>query len=244
MSIKWTPALNKQLQAQVKRFNAKIEREAKKHPGMRAAYPEKITIKQVKSRIENKKDIRVFENSVNRLFQPKALDLKVLKSGVITTNWQIKDLQLKTERINRERKRELVYLKERKLLPTRHKSDYESSLSDKKADLESLNRKDQRSWDKFVKSVEKQSSPFYRLSTAQNRRDGYIYGLVKTMGYQPEILDRLYTWSAEKFMYAYLNYPEFIPSFYYDTHTSLLVIKERILQAMDAVDADWSKRSK
>ena len=207
---------------------------------MRAAYPEKITVKKQKARILTITDLRNFERSVNRLFEPQALDIKRTDGGVATTNWEIKELKLMVRRINAARKKELTLLKERKLLPDRHKSDFETSLGPKKANIKSMN---QRSWDKFVKSVKKQSNPNYQRDSASNRLVGYINGFIKVFGYDEEILSRLAEWDGNKFVYAYLNYPEFIPTFYYDKFTPTEKLKDRISEMMDVVDKEYDERT-
>lgn len=238
MPIKWTKELNKELSRQVKRFNAKVEREAAKHPGMRIVYPQRLTVREAKEQITNLRDYNTFKRSIDRAFEPGALDLKETKGGVTTTNWQIRELKLKVRRINYARAKTLEQIKNVRALPTAYISDYETSLQKKKAAVDKL---DMRAWEKFVKSVEKQSKANYKQSVGDARKEGYIRGFINAFGDIPEILDEIRSWDWKKFTFAYLNHPEFIPSYYYDAHTSQEVLLNHLREAIDNLNTEWSK---
>ena len=99
--------ISKEIEKQVKRYNDKLKREANKNPGISDFLPDRLSVKDLKSKVKTPKDLRLLENKVNRLFSEGALKPVQTKQGVKTTAYELREIKLAVERINRQRQKEL-----------------------------------------------------------------------------------------------------------------------------------------
>ena len=70
--IRWNTNQKERLKKTVKRFNTKIEREAKKSNIASEYLPKKLSIKELKQSITTAKDLNLLEKSVQRAFKKDA----------------------------------------------------------------------------------------------------------------------------------------------------------------------------
>lgn len=113
MPIDFTPDINRIIRNEVKRANAKIQREINKNPMLAQFYPDKLSSKGVKEDISSLRDLRVFRNSVDRLFRKNAFNIITNQNNVAITRYEYNELKLGVQRINRARAREFKRLNPR-----------------------------------------------------------------------------------------------------------------------------------
>lgn len=177
--IKWNDNQRALLSKQVKRFNAKLTREAKRSPEKAQFLPPKLSVKELKQQIKTSKDLRLFSSKVDRAFKPKAFDLIMSKNGVITTQYQVQELKLDVRRINQARKREAEKANvstEKGTMGTIEANN----LRPKRFDFDNIKPKD---WDKFVESVEKQAMvDSYNLEKILKYKEDYLRSVQDLLG--------------------------------------------------------------
>ena len=103
MAIRWRKKDLHNLRKAVKRFNAKIDRIAKKNPQVKQYLPEKMSVRQIRTEITERKDFNRILKSVNRFMQRGAENLTTLGNGVIITRFEKRELQYARQSINARR---------------------------------------------------------------------------------------------------------------------------------------------
>lgn len=109
-SIRWKPSDDAELRRVVKNFNAKISRLEKKNPHERAALPERVTVKQLKSLINTRQDLNRELNALRRFSRRGAEEIVTApynKYNLKITKWQRSEMQRRAGIINRRRKKRL-----------------------------------------------------------------------------------------------------------------------------------------
>lgn len=160
---------NRQIERQVKRFNAKITRAAKNNP-LADFLPEKLSVARAKEMYVTDKDVAQLVRSVDRLFNKGALQIIQTKGGVVTTKYQLREIELGIKRINRARQKELE-LAQPSLYKGTMRTIKENNLRKKRTDVQNIT---QSNWDKFVESVQKQSVASYYDKRRQVYKDNYL----------------------------------------------------------------------
>lgn len=113
--IKWREQDSKEIERVVKNFNAKISRLAKKEPSIKNILPEKIKLKEFKSLINTRQDLKRELKSLKRFSQKGAEKIVVIPDteyNLKTTAWQKKEMNLRIAVINRKRKKRLQEIEE------------------------------------------------------------------------------------------------------------------------------------
>lgn len=107
-NIRWTEQDKQELQRAVKTFNQKISRMEKRNPELKNALPEKVKMKEIKSLIQSRQDLKRELNSLRR-FSKKGNDEIITFGDYDTkiTKWQKQELSLRIREINKERKKKL-----------------------------------------------------------------------------------------------------------------------------------------
>ena len=96
--IRWKPGERERIAKDVRRFNEKIAREAKKGT---ARLPPKMRVGDVKKAIYSRKDLHAFQALIKNAFKPGAF--KTNKQGI--SGYEQKEAQIRIGIINRARKR-------------------------------------------------------------------------------------------------------------------------------------------
>lgn len=131
--IRWTKSDNQELARVVRNFNAKVKRLAENPNRLRNetinelkvtnetiknALPELTSVKQLKSLINTRQDLKRELNTLKRFTEKGSEELTVVpdsKYNVIVTKWQRKEMGIRTSVINRRRKTRLEKLQSTRL---------------------------------------------------------------------------------------------------------------------------------
>lgn len=131
--IRWSKSDNQELARVVRNFNAKVKRLAQNPSRLRNetinelnitnetiknALPELTSVKQLKSLINTRQDLKRELNTLKRFTEKGAEELTLVpdtKYNVIVTKWQRKEMGIRTAVINKRRKSRLEKLQQTKL---------------------------------------------------------------------------------------------------------------------------------
>jgi hypothetical protein len=131
--IRWTKSDNQELARVVRNYNAKVKRLAQNPSRLRNetidelnitnetiknALPELTSVKQLKSLINTRQDLKRELNTLKRFSEKGAEELTLVpdtKYNVIVTKWQRKEMGIRTSVINRRRKSRLEKLQATKM---------------------------------------------------------------------------------------------------------------------------------
>ena len=103
--FKMTKRDDKSLKKEVRRFNAKIDSLAKKDPTIKNALPEKIKVKDIKSIIHSRDDLKEELQSMRKFINNKTATKLVhapnnADDNIFITKWQRDDMLAREEKIN------------------------------------------------------------------------------------------------------------------------------------------------
>ena len=160
--IKWKPGERERIAKDVRRFNEKIAREAKKGiPGL----PPKMRVGDVTKAIYSRKDLHAFQALVENAFKPGAFQAG--KSGI--TPYEQREAQIRIGIVNRARKR----VTEKVQAPAAQQmgTEYYNSLKPKK--LKSLNKLGKKS-KAYISSLRAESSGNYEEQITETYIENYI----------------------------------------------------------------------
>ena len=196
--------IGKEIEKQVKRYNDKLKREANKNPGLSDFLPDRLSAKDLKSKVKTPKDLRLLENKVNRLFGEGALKPVQTKQGVKTTAYELREIKLAVERINRQRQKEL-----KQAAPSTQKgtmgSIRQNSLQPKDFNPDNIRKSD---WDKFVESAEKQSWDSYTKDKMIKYKENYLKSVKENLGRQgKELYDYVSKLTPEQLYESFYDDP-------------------------------------
>jgi hypothetical protein len=131
--IRWSKSDNKELARVVRNFNAKVKRLAENPQRLRNetinelnitnetiknALPEMTSVKQLKSLINTRQDLKRELNTLKRFTEKGSEELTIVpdtKYNVIVTKWQRKEMGIRTAVINKRRKTRLEKLQRTKM---------------------------------------------------------------------------------------------------------------------------------
>lgn len=196
--IKWTDEQRKQLQREVKRFNAKITREARKSPELAEFLPQKLSARDLRQKIKTPSDLRVLKNAVNRAFERGAFTPITTKQGVKTTSFAINEIKRGVARINRQRAKERATANPSTEAGTMG-SIHANNLKPKRFDPDKVKKSD---WDMFVESVEKQSSAYYSQEKIEKYKQDYLNAIKTNLGEEGTKLYQLIEKLPPSYMYG------------------------------------------
>lgn len=176
-NISWTAAQNDRLKQAVKSYNKELTKQAKSLPeSLRSYLPQKIKVRDARKGIQTRDDLRAFERRLAREVR-EGLDLVTTQKGVTITRGQLKELERKTAKINRERAKLLERYKPSPETGTANKY-FTATFQPKKGPQEIS----ARGWEKFVRSVQNQSREGYWREREQTYKGMYIAAVEKALG--------------------------------------------------------------
>lgn len=187
-NIRWKPSDNSELRRAVKNFNAKISRLEKKNPQESAALPERVTVKQLKSLISTRQDLKRELNALKRFSKRGAEDIITApdnKYNLKITKWQRDEMTRRAATINRKRKKRLEEVASIELESRGEKLGYtkgaigmgkaeEVSLQPVRAFTPSMSRKDLK---KKYAMIQKESQSSYWNERELRMKANYIKSL-------------------------------------------------------------------
>ena len=103
MAIRWREQDLHNLRRAVKRFNAKIDRIARKNPQAKEYLPEKMSVKKISGEVTERKDFNRILKSVDRFMKRGAENLTTLGNGVVVTKYEKRELQYARQSVNARR---------------------------------------------------------------------------------------------------------------------------------------------
>lgn len=174
--IRWSKAQQDKLKRDVQRYNNKISREVRKlkKQGIDTDYlPTKISVKEMKKQITTARDLRNFHNQVERIFKPKALEKVINKHGVESTKYEVHELKLKVNRINRARAKEVA----ERIGDTQNRELGILERENLKPKVFNFKNITKRNWGKFKESVDTQAWDKFRQAKYQRYKENYLNAL-------------------------------------------------------------------
>ena len=220
--ISWNDKQVKELQRQVKRFNAKITRTARKSPELVDFLPDKLSVKQLRQTIKTARDLKLLSARVDRAFVDNAFQPILTEQGVRTTKYEIREISLAVKRINRQRAKELAQAN-----PSTEKGTMgtvrENNLQPKKFNPNAIKPSD---WDKFVQAVERQSMDSYTDEKIERYKKNYLLALKNTFGpAAQDLIDKLQNVPAKTIYQQFYDNPNLQIGFIYDPIEASLILE-------------------
>lgn len=184
-NIRWRQDDEEQLRKAVRNYNAKLSRLEKKDPKNKNALPDKISVKQIKSLIETRQDLKREVNALQRFTRRGAEELISVPDNdynLKITKWQKEEITRRVGVINQRRKRRLENLKQIEMTDRGQKLGYtvgefgmgkaeEVSLRPLTAFTGKMNQADLK---KKFKHVLKESQDNYYSKKEENFRKTFV----------------------------------------------------------------------
>jgi len=167
--IKWRDKDVAELQRVVKNFNAKIARVAKKSPHKVEFLPSKITVAELRGKIETRADFNRELNSAKRFSTKGSEEIKTDKYGRTKTKYEFKEISRKLSIVNAKRNKEL------KLLDAKTSEGNMGTI-----DANNLKPKSypsdtrEKAWEKFVESLEKEIRSNFKSDQEEEYKRRYL----------------------------------------------------------------------
>lgn len=92
--IKWRDADKAELAKQVRRFNAKRTRLIKIVPELEDILPKKASVNEIRKNVVSRSDFNKQIASLKRFMEKGMEDTVTTKQGVVTTKYQLRELQI------------------------------------------------------------------------------------------------------------------------------------------------------
>lgn len=213
--IRWSREDRTKVSRTVQQFNSKITRTLKKHPEWAEFLPDRMTVKELTSRIETRKDFNRELNSVSRFMQKGAETPFQSQKGIKTTKWEKREVGYKVAQVNRARTLE------------RKKADVSTEkgtmgtietnmLLPKKYKIDEIKPRD---WDKFVNLLEKQVMDNYNDKQRESYKWNYMTAIINNLGFTGKALELYYlidSLPADVVYLVYMDDPDLQIGFIYD----------------------------
>lgn len=188
--IAWRQSQRQKLSQSVSKFNAKITRELKKNPDLAEFLPAKLNVKDLKKNITTAKELSTLIKSVDRLFKPGALMPITTDKGIKTTLYEIKEVKLKVNKINRARAKELKEVKPSTETGTMG-SIQSNNLRPKKFNINKISPRD---WGKYKAGIEIEAKDNFYSRKAELYKENYLKSIEFNLGSEGE---ELYNYVSE-----------------------------------------------
>jgi len=235
-AIRWRKSDVEKLKHEVQRFNAKINRTAKRHPEIADILPNKINVKELMQKITTRNEFNREIKSLQRFSKRGAEKPIVSKTGLRITKWERQEIAYKVAQINRERTKELKRVMELPVMtrgtPTGLKRSQmgEERLTELRKKQFDINKiRPGKEWELFKKSVEKQATDTYRELAYEQYKQNYFQAIYNNFGsYADELIDQLKDVPAKDIVDMYYKEQEASIDFPYDPQdvlTKLDIIK-------------------
>lgn len=177
--IRWRESDRNNLNKEVRRFNAKLDRLAKANPDAAEFLPEKKSVRAIRGAVESRIDLSREIRAMNSLFKKGATQLVESEQGIVTTKYELHQLKLQVNRINANRAREKM-----KANPTPEKGTLSTiksnNLNPKSFNFDKI--RPGKEWQMFVESVEKQSKGTYYTNKINEYKKNYLKTVKANLG--------------------------------------------------------------
>ena len=239
-SIRWRHSDEQELRRVVKNFNSKLSRIIKKNPEIANYLPDRISYKDLKDSITSRQELNRELNSLKRFSVRGAEKIVVSKQGLKTTAWERKEVGIQVAIINRERthKRKILENEEatsrgKSLNMTRREmnSIRMNELNKKKFDFDKIKKSD---WERFKRTVKKQSHPSFQSEADLHLRENYIKGLIEVFGDTDDtkaLTEQIMKMSLKDFITKFYKEQEATVDFIYDpieAERKMKILKEDV----------------
>lgn len=215
-NIAWRASQKDRLKKAVSNYNKKINKLIKLNPDLKEYLPEKVKSTIVKKEINTAKELNSFIKSLERLNKNKEIKLITNEQGVTLTNYEMREIKLKINKINRNRKKEIIEMN-----PSTEKgtmgSIKKNNLRPKNFNFNKMTKKD---FEKFKQVLAKQSRSDFKDIQYKEYKENYLKAIKNNLG---EIGDKLYELidskvSGEMLYKKYYDDPVLQLDFYYDPY--------------------------
>lgn len=184
--IRWRDKDVKELERVVRNFNNKIRRVAKKDPNAVEFLPDKISVKSLKGSIATRSDFKKELNSLKRFSKRGAESLVTTPTGLTLSQYEIGEAKEKTRIVNIKR------ALERKKLDVSERTGTMGQVSSQNLRPKAFNlNKSQKEWEKFVKSLERETSSRFKIEQLEKYKENYLDAIDKFLGEAGEELRQL-----------------------------------------------------
>lgn len=185
-TIRWRESDRQNLNKEVRRFNAKLDRLARANPGIIESLPERLSVRKIKGEVSTRAELNRTYRSIDRFFKPGAADTITSEQGITITKYEKREIGIKVGIINRNR------TIERKGADVSTEKGTMGSIKSQNLQPKSFNFdriRPGKEWDKFVESVEKQSKASYQKDKMEKYKENYLKTVKDNLGKKG---DRLY----------------------------------------------------
>ena len=174
-NIAWNSSQQQRLKEQVRKYNKEIDkaRRRKDFAENKNALPKKVDYRKLKKEIGNRNELN---RTIKDLSRANRDTLKVIKSneGAVSTKFEIRDLKLKVNRINR----------------TRSQIEETTGIEMDKRSKFNFKNMIQSNFNKLKKAILNQSKSNYIENSFNQYRENYFSAL-SNEGYTQEIIDEI-----------------------------------------------------
>lgn len=150
-----------------------MRRLREKEPELAQFRPETISIKDLRGRIETRQDFNRELNKLARFSRRGSEDIRTTDQGVITTDWQFHEAAIMQRVVTTKRR------KKREEVKSWQQQESES-LFDKPRPAEVT----PRSWDQYIKSLEREVLAKYDENRKKLYLENYIQSVKQELGFQ------------------------------------------------------------
>ena len=177
--IRWTKQQRQRLSKAVGKYNAKLTRALKQNPELKDYLPARKSVADLRASIQTASDLKREEREIERLFRKGALTPVETTKGVKTTKYEIDRIKRLTDRVNRQRVKDLENVPEdaayRGVLGAARRNELRPKVFN--PDVLTTN-----GWDKFVELVEHQASPRYKANKMAQYKQNYLKAIENEFG--------------------------------------------------------------
>ena len=232
--IRWTKAQIKELYRDVRAYNTARTRALKGDSGLVNFLPEKLDVKELRSRIETRSQLKTLTSMVNRELKYK-FEVEQVPEGYVLKS-RADNLMALVEKSNRLKK---TIAKERgiKVSPEGTIGTMkEAELKPFRTDILNIPYRD---WEKFERVVAQKSTRDYYSWEAELYQQNYIEALWRVIGATEEtleIVEMVQSLKPEIFYRATLNNPDLKIDFIYDhKEKEIAILIERLREGWSNV---------
>lgn len=218
--IKWTKNQNQRLRYEVANFNKRLDRLLENEPELAEYLPERAYVSNLKENIHTARDLYKEIGKLKRFRADTATKLVTNNEGVVTTQYDLKEVELAVRRINREKQVRLNEINAieatsrgqplgltRGQMGTTEANHYRPTKFDfQKMDLES--------YEHFKGTISKMDNTMYFKNKDELLRENYLKGLVEVFGNTSEVRELMADINA-------LTIDEFKQKFYGDQEATI-----------------------
>lgn len=212
--IRWRDADKAELAKRVRNFNAKRTRLIKLVPELVDILPPKASVAEIKSNIYSRSDFNKQINSLKRFMEKGMEDTVTTEQGVVTTKYQLNELQIQKKSINAKRAQTI-----KKQQPSTYKGTMGSinkrNLRPLKTDFQKVSKE---MWDTIVNKMNRQYMDKYYNDSDERYKENYLRSLKNAYegldGFE-EMYNRVEDMTAEDVVAMYYYDPNLQTDFNY-----------------------------